>query len=309
MARRYFAGSQDANEEYYLLSRDERAKLQAPFIDWRLYADWNALMVSALLQASVVLDEPMHAELAQRIWRTLVSRCVNADGSVTHSLVQKDDTMQPSVLRGQLGDQAALTRATLDMAQHVPHLRDECLAVARNVLAFTMTNLISSDGGFYDSPANPAAKGMLRTRIQPIFDNCTMADALLTMSYMEDDDEAATRLRELAYQTLAAYGDEYKRYREHGAPYALAVLRATQEPDEIVLVGDVDGIDDAWIRAAHAAYSPWRIVRVLHPVRDADVIAQRGYPVSRAPVAFVCKGTVCSSPIYSAEQLAIGNLQ
>ena len=300
----YFAGSQDADEEYSVLSRDERAKLTAPFIDWRLYVDWNALMVSALLQASVVLDEPQHADLAKRIWRTLVARCVNADGSVTHSLVECEGAMQPTALRGQLGDQAVLAKASLDMAQYAPDMRDECFAVARSTLAFAMTQLSAPGGGFYDSLANPDAKGMLRTRIQPIFDNCTMADALLTMSYLDDDN--ASRLRELAQQTLAAFIDEYPRYREHGAPYALAALRATQEPDETVIVADVGdhtGSPLRFIHAAHAAYSPWRIVRALDKQRDAEVIAQRGYPVSRTPVAFVCKGTSCSAPIYEAEKL------
>jgi hypothetical protein len=297
----YFAGSQDADEEYYLLSRDERAKLKAPFIDWRVYADWNALMVSALLQAGVVLDQPGYMSLAERIWRTLVAHCVNADGSVAHSLLA-DGSVAPSALRGQLGDQAALAKASLDLAQYDPALTDEALSVARRVLAFALRELVAVDGGFYDSPANPDAKGMLRVRIKPIFDNCAMAEALLTMSYLEDG-ETAMRSRELALQTLTAFSEDYQRYREHGSPYALAVMRATQLPDEIMIVGEAAQAAP-FVRAANAVYSPWRIVRVLHPLRDAAFIAERGYPVSRLPVAFVCKGTSCSAPITSPSDLA-----
>jgi uncharacterized protein YyaL (SSP411 family) len=298
----YFAGSQDADEDYYLLSRDERAKLTAPFIDWRLYTDWNALMVSALLQASVVLDEPSFAELALRMWRALVSRCLNDDGSAAHSLILRDGAMHPTPLRGQLGDLAALANASLDLAQHLPVHAAECLSVARKVLAFAAANLAAPEGGFYDAPANPQAKGMLRLRLQPIFDNCTVAEALLKMSYLEDGD-AALAMRQLAHNTLAVFLDEYPRYREHASPYALAVMRATQEPDEIVIVAHVDAAAP-FVQAAHAQYSPWRIVRVLDLARDRAVIAQRGYPVTRTPVAFVCKGTVCSAPIYEAEALA-----
>jgi hypothetical protein len=297
----YFAGSQDADEEYYVLSRDERAKLKAPFIDWRVYADWNALMVSALLQASVVLDQPGYASLAERVWRTLVARCVGDDGRVTHSLLA-DGSVAPSVLRGQLGDQAALAKASLDLAQHAPTLADEALSVARRVLAFALRELVAEDGGFYDSPTNPDAKGMLRVRIKPIFDNCAMAEALLAMSYLEDN-ETAQPSHDLALQTLAAFGEEYKRYREHGSPYALAVLRATQLPDEIMIVGSGEQAAP-FVRAAHQTYSPWRIVRALDPHRDAAFIAERGYPVSRLPVAFVCKGTSCSAPIVSPSDLA-----
>jgi uncharacterized protein YyaL (SSP411 family) len=294
----YFAGSQDADEEYYLLSREERARLPAPFIDWRLYADWNALIVSALLQASVVLDQQEHADLAVRVWRTLVGRCLNEDGSVTHSLVSRDGAMAHASLRGQLGDQAALARATLDIAQHRPELMGDALAVVRRVVDFAVRALLSPEGSFYDSPADPNAQGMLRVRIQPIFDNCAMAEALLAMSHLADEAD----WRRLARSALSAFDGEYKRYREHAGPYALAVMRAEQPPDEVMIVGRAD---DAlpFVRAAHAAYSPWRIVRALDPERDAGFILQRGYPIARLPVAFLCRGATCSAPIYDPQQL------
>ncbi|MFN4293437.1 MAG: thioredoxin domain-containing protein [Thermoflexales bacterium] len=294
----YFAGSQDADETYYLLSREERAQLPAPFIDWRLYADWNALMLSALLQADIVLGEPAHGDLAARIWRTLVNRCVNDDGSVVHSLISKDGAMVHASLRGQLGDQAALARAGLDLAQHRPELAADALAVVRRVMTFAMRELRAPEGNFYDGPADPNAQGMLRVRIQPIFDNCTLAEAMLAMSYLADETDG----RQAALAALAAFGDEYRRYREHAAPYALAVMRAAQPPDEIMIVGRGDEVSP-FVRAAHAAYSPWRIVRVLDPDRDAAVIAQRGYPTARLPVAFLCRGTSCSAPIYAPDDL------
>ena len=66
-------------------SLTERAEKTPPFIDWRLYADWNALMVMALLEASVALDDKKYASLARKVLATLDALCVNADGSVTHS--------------------------------------------------------------------------------------------------------------------------------------------------------------------------------------------------------------------------------
>jgi uncharacterized protein YyaL (SSP411 family) len=200
-----------------------------------------------------------------------------------------------------LGDQAALAKASLDLAQHDPAMTSEAMSVTRRVVGFALRELVAEDSGFYDSPANPDAKGMLRVRIKPIFDNCAIAEALLSMSYLEDG-ETAPQLRELALRTLATFSEEYKRYREHGAPFALAVLRATQEPDEIMIVGADD--DPTWPRAGFAAYSPWRIVRSLNPQRDAAFIRERGYPVNKLPVAFVCRGTSCSAPIFFSSALA-----
>ncbi len=295
----YFAGSQDADEDYYMLSRAERAQVQPPFIDWRLYADWNALMVSALLQLDVLFERAGYAELAIRTWRTLIERCVGPDGSVVHSLLPREGGFTRGSLSGQLGDQATLTKACLDMAQHQPALAGEALAIARRLTDFAMQALRAPEGGFYDTPADPNAQGMLRVRIQPIFDNCTMAEALMTLRYLTDEPAWG----QVAQAALAAFAHEYKRYREHAAPYALAAMRATALPDEVVIVGQ-DASVIPFVRAAHAQYAPWRIVRVLHPDHDADVIQQRGYPTARLPVAFVCRGTTCSAPIYEPHQLS-----
>ncbi|MCS7325632.1 MAG: DUF255 domain-containing protein [Thermoflexales bacterium] len=295
----YFAGSQDADEHYYMLSRVERAQHAPPFIDWRLYTDWNALMVSALLEVSVVLERPALAELALRVWRTLARMCVQEDGCVVHSLIPAEATFSPATLRGLLGDQAALAKASLDLAQHLPELRAEALSLAERVLRFAVQHLRAPNGAFCDTPANENSKGLLRVRIQPITDNSTIAEALLTLSFLAD----APEWREMARQALAVFAEEYRRYREHAAAYALAVWRAAHLPDEIAIVADSDETLARWARAAHLPYAPWRVVHLLHAERDASHIAARGYPVQRRPVAFRCKGTTCSAPIFDPEAL------
>lgn len=298
----YFAGSQDADEEYYALARSERAGKSAPFIDWRLYADWNALMVPALLDAAVVLGRPTYADLARKVLATIDALCVGADGGVTHSITFGPGEPSASALRGALGDQAAVAAAHLALAQHSvsPDERGAVIAQARHVLDFARRALAAPGGGFYDRPDDPSALGMLKVRIKTMADNAAMADALLALSALDDDGPA----RAEAVAALGAFAGEYARFREHGAPYGLAVMRATMgEPTEIVIVGE--GAQAAeFLAAAHTPYAPWRVVRVLHPIHDADYIAGRGYPLSRTPAAFVCRGMTCSAPIYDAGQLA-----
>ena len=320
----YFAGSQDADEDYYVLSQSERAALQAPFIDWRLYADWNSLMVSTLFLAADVLADPRYAALAERVLNTLVRLCINEDGSVTHSITVDESAglqamVKPSPLKGQLGDQAALAKACIEQ-----QLRGETearlygqsrVALAELLVGYVLGELTAPEGGFYDSPLNPEALGMLKVRLRPIFDNAAMADVLLVLGKIGEmadvrgqtsegsNLQPATNYQQLASQTLATFTTEYTRYGEHGSPYALAALRATSEPTEVMIVAT--GQDAAaFVQAAHASYSPWRIVRVLDPKHDAALIQARGYPVDTLPVAFVCRGTACSAPVYEAAQLA-----
>ena len=293
----YFFGSQDADEHYYTLSKIERAQLQAPYIDRRLYADWNALMTSALLQAADVLERPELAELAGRVWRTLLTLCVDADGSVTHSIEFITGRAQRGALRGQLGDQAALARAALDLAQHDHANHGAHMTSASVLIEYAERALAAPEGGFHDARDGDVKHGLLRVRLRPIFDNCAMAEAMLIHDALVG--VGTTR----AARVLASFSDEYGRYREHGGPYALAVIKALREPEELVIVGAMEATQ-AFVKAAQQRFSAWRIIRVLDPQRDAEQIAARGYPTARLPAAFVCRGTTCSAPIFEPSQIA-----
>ena len=293
----YFAGSQDADENYYALSMTERATLTAPFIDWRMYADWNALMVPALILAAHVLQEPRYATCARKVLDTITRLCLNPDGSITHAVNFQAGKPVPASLLGMLGDQASVALALLSCGEH---------AVAERVLAFAQNTLAAPDGGYYDHPVDPAAHGMLRVRLKPIFDNAHMAEALLHAHYLGDAG-LATHVNN-AKTALAAFTDEYVRYREHGAAYALACMHATTEPTELIVVGQ--GVGVAALEAAgYGGYDAWRFVRVVDPVRDATWIATRGYPVTRLPAAFICHGTTCSAPIYDPALLYVAEMK
>jgi uncharacterized protein YyaL (SSP411 family) len=205
-----------------------------------------------------------------------------------------------------LGDQAALAMAHLMLAQHSgsPQERRAVLTQAQRVMGFARRELAAPDGGFYDRPADPSAKGLLGTRIKPLQDNAHMAQAFVLAHYLTASAASAgsaTDVRE-AIRTLSAVAKDYPRYGEHAAGFAQAVMQATLEPTEIVIVGE--GFEAAaFAKSALKPYSSWRVVRILDPDNDADEIRARGYPIHKIPVAFVCRGTACSAPIYEAEEL------
>ncbi len=81
-----FGGSQDADESYYGLGAEERAKLAKPFVDPTVYVDWNALAARALLRAAPLLRRP---ELVARALELLDYLWAHArrDGAMAHYLV------------------------------------------------------------------------------------------------------------------------------------------------------------------------------------------------------------------------------
>src|SRR2546425_7969765 len=107
-----FYGSQDADEEYYKLSKNEREKSKAPSIDRTLYANYNSLFVSSFLLASVILD---NAELAGFALKSLDG--VLARFSLTEGVAHfwGVDAIGP---RGLLVDHATLLNDLLDAYEY-----------------------------------------------------------------------------------------------------------------------------------------------------------------------------------------------
>ena len=73
--RGYFYGSQDADEEFYKLSKEGRERAEEPYIDRTCYTSWNAMMISAYLEASWTLDRPDLRDAALKALDFLWTEC------------------------------------------------------------------------------------------------------------------------------------------------------------------------------------------------------------------------------------------
>ena len=107
-----FRGSRDADAEYYQLDKNARARREAPRLDPTIYANANAMAVSALLKAAVTLDRPELRDHAMRALTFVLENLVQRDAGVFHYW---DGTYH---LPGMLADQAYLIRALVDASQH-----------------------------------------------------------------------------------------------------------------------------------------------------------------------------------------------
>src|SRR3972149_5892991 len=73
--RGFFYGSQDANEEFYKLSAFEREGSEEPSVDRTCYTSWNAMMISAYLEASWTHERPDLCDAAVQALDFLWSEC------------------------------------------------------------------------------------------------------------------------------------------------------------------------------------------------------------------------------------------
>jgi uncharacterized protein YyaL (SSP411 family) len=266
-----FRGSQDADPGYaHVTTREGRLRYGAPACDPTIFANWNAMACSALFKASSVLQNPSHGERALGTLSFLIEKLWDERAGMYHYW---DGGYH---LPGMLSDQAYTLRALVDAVQHTSS--NHFLGVARSLAATTLENLHSSSGAFYDTRYDPGARGSLRQRNCSILENAVLAEALLRLSHLTGEDDYADTARE----TLAAFANEFKRYGHYVAGYARAVDYVLNPPVHVTIVGNPLAEDTKTLRqAALTPYIASRVVQVIDPSEDAEMLKSLGLPAPR----------------------------
>jgi uncharacterized protein YyaL (SSP411 family) len=281
-----FYGSQDADEDFYRLTDEERQRREAPCVDRRAYAGWCALAASAYLDASWTLGRP---ELASRATRAL-DFVWERMWSPERGLARSWSVGGPGIF-GVFADHAAFARALLD-AYEVTGEREH-LDRAQHVVAFMRDRFEDAErGGFWDAAPEGERLGRLDLGQKQIGDNATAAGVLLRLARFLRDDG----IHDAARRTLAYFAGHQQALGIFAAGYALAVDCVLQPGPDIAIVATGDG--GARLRAAALrAGEPGRGVQTLDPQRDADLLERAALPRSPMPAAYVCFGRVCSRPV------------
>jgi len=289
-----FYGSQDADEEYYQLSKAERLKTKPPFVDKRIYTNWNAMMISAYLDASFILADPLPREFALRSLDRLLLLNFKRNEGMYHFHDGKPQ------LQNQLGDQIQTT-STLCRAFECTGER-KYLKTAAELMNLTVTKLHDPEfGGFFDTVVDPNAPGFLSKPTKPVEENSAAARVLTKLHHLTGDQS----YRMHAEDTLKRFADSYLSFGFSSAEYALAVDTFLNEPSMIQIVGSPDRPQTKGLLAeANRVYEPRKIVQIYDPREDAKEIEARGYSAADTPTAYICVGRACTAPITEPKQIA-----
>jgi uncharacterized protein len=304
-----FGGSQDADETYYSLGAEERAKLAQPFVDPTVYVDWNALTARALLQAAPLLRRPeliaQALELLDYLWAH-----ARRDGAMAHYLVAAQGAAQDS--GGQAADDAPLQ---LIPGPGAPLLADQAAMIGALLDAYQVTGervwleraleladwacerLRAPDGRLLDRLALPGqSAGLLSHPVPALEDDAAIADALLRLAEFTDEEPCRGR----GLDILAAWAPQYAKYGVAAASYGAALLRYLERPDHLIVLGSrADPATQRLHAAALTAPQPLRTVQLLDPADPADAarIARADLGDAATPAVYVCRGTACFAPI------------
>jgi uncharacterized protein YyaL (SSP411 family) len=297
-----------------------RGARPAPFIDATLYVAWNALYVSAYLDAAAVLGGEKGAACRAFALKTL-DRIVAEAWSDSRGFAHR---IGGARLDGSLDDQVFAGLALLDAYEAT--LDRKYFDAARCAVDFAIAEYFDLEGGgFFDRASGAAPMGGLEVRRKPLQDSPTPganSSAAILLDRLDGYTAGAVpaparesgtssspgndaHYRDLAEMTLEAFAGIAPQFGLHAASYGLAALLHARQPFEVVITGNGNDPQAAALeQAANSVYRFAKAVLRVTPERLASGNAlapalAETLPHLRADIAqaLVCVGTTCRPPV------------
>jgi uncharacterized protein len=309
-------------DEFQRLLAASRAKLQTaratrptPFIDRTLYTGWNAMAVTAYLEAGRVLRNPAAIEFALLTLRRLLADAWSGADMLQHVIAyaDQDRAPRPQRISGTLDDYAFTVHASLDawFASGRMEFYNAATVLADAMIAKFYDR---TAGAFYDTAeaGSETALGVLTARRKPLQDsptpagNPTAASALLRLEALS----GRAQYREIAEDTLASFAGIVEHFGLYAGSYGLALERLLLDPVQVVIVGSGPEAErfEALAVARYAVnksvmrVGPFRVVPGGIPEALTETLLN--IPQQKAAVwAIVCRGRTCLPPITDGEEL------
>jgi uncharacterized protein YyaL (SSP411 family) len=290
-----------------------RLKRPSPFVDKTVYVAWNAMCISAYLEAARALELPEARGFALKsLDRVLRVAWQGRRRGLAHVVAYGDAASAKERVAGVLDDYVCLGHAALDGWESTGEPRYYAAAV--ELTETLVARFFDVQGGAFFDTERPGEGerrlGALTSRRKPLQDSPTPAGNPMAAMLLMRLSELSGRLdyAEKAQETMETFAGVVEHFGLYAATYALALQRMVREPAQVCVLGA--GAEAAALeRAALAPYavnkSVVRLARVeaeaLPPVLAATLPR---LPKAEGAVAVVCSGHSCQPPVSSAHELA-----
>ena len=293
----------------------ERLRRPTPFVDKTIYVNWNAMCVSAYLQAAQVLGLDDARKFALRSLDRILSQAWDEQRGLSHVIAYADPHAEKRFIRGMLDDYAFTASACLDAYEITGAISYFNFAVD---IAEQMIARFSdpAGGGFFDTEASLEEKlqlGALSTRRKPFQDSPTPAGnpaaalALLRLHAYTND----ARYGELAARTLEVFAGAAEQFGIYAGTYGMAATWLSRPHTQVVVIGE----DEHAAALLRAAIAPFAVNKSVVHLTDSEAVAQNLPPVlaetipnlpalrEKKSVAIVCTNFACQPPVSDPEEL------
>jgi len=294
-----------------------RAQRPTPFIDRTLYTGWNAMAVTAYLEAARVLRAESPRAFALLTLNRLLSEAWDGADSLQHVIAYGESDMEAPAekVSGTLDDYAMTVHACIDGWVASGEMRFYQAAVKLGD-AMIAKFYDRTAGAFFDTAVQPDGSiplGALSARRKPLQDsptpagNPTAASALLRLEGLS----GRKQYREIAEDTLDSFAGIVEHFGLYAGSYGLALERLLVDPMQVVIVGDGPEADKLETLAT-ARFSvnktvvrlaPQHLVAGELPEALAETVLQVPRPEGKPAWALVCRGRTCMPPVTDVEAL------
>jgi uncharacterized protein len=295
-----FYSSQDADEDYYKSPRSVRKKIGKPYIDKTIFTDLNAMMITSLLRAAVVLNNKEYKEHALATLQYLIKNNTNKSilaAGMSHFTISEKDKNNNSDLvthTGLLVDQVYTLRALIDAFEVTQDLN--YLQQAEELFQHIKTNFHDEkDKAFYDKTIQEEDIGYLQFKDKPLIDNSVLADCLVKLHILASKEE----YKKYAEGILKAFNEDYSHQGFNAASYALA-LEHFLFPIKITIVAKEFEQVKTLLNLTSSMFEPRKSIKVLTNKKE---IEKEGYELQNTPTIYLCYGVICSRPLKSFEEM------
>ena len=294
------------------------ARLQrpTPYVDKTVYAGWNALCISAYLEAAKVLKLRDAEHFALRSLDRLLAEGWRPENGLLHVLAYSDAHAQRREIPGVLDDYAFTVIACLDAYEDTADL--SYFNFAKRIKDAMVERFFDPvSGGFFDTgkpTADEKILGVLGSRRKPFQDsptpagNSVAAIALLRLHAYTND----PGLRDKAEQTIEIIAGLAGQYGLFAATYGIAAVHLLHPHTQVVIVGN-DELAGRLYDAAIASYAANKTVLKLEaskavpqnlPPALAETIPQLSGIKEGKTFAVICSGFACQPPVSDPDEIA-----
>lgn len=319
-----------SREEVEMLIDSARRKMYAarlqrpiPFVDKTVYTNWNALCISAYLNAARVLgsadagvaDSSMERakHFGLRSLDRLLSEAWKPDRGLMHVIAYSDEKATRRDVPGVLDDYAYTVLACLDAYESTADMTYYRFA---QKIADAMIDKFCdhTSGGFFDSEfSETESVGALAARRKPFQDAPTPAGdpsaalALLRLHALSGDN----RYRDIAQDTLEVFAGVAEQFGIYAGTYGIASVWLARPHLQVVIVGQGGTAEELYA----AAVRPFALNKTVVHVSDNEAVAANLPPALAETVPYVpgvkegkqlailCSNFTCQPPIEDPEQL------
>jgi len=306
-----------------------RLKRPTPYVDKTVYVSWNALCVSAYLEAARVLSLDDARHFALRSLDRILAEAWKPESGLKHVVAYSDPQAKHRDVAGLLDDYAFTTIACLDAYETTAAL--SYFNFARRIGDRMIERFYDQEsGGFFDvetvkdphlpkegrsGAPRPLEIGALSARRKPFQDtptpagNSAAAIALLRLHAYTHDES----YREKARQTLEVFAGMAEQYGIFAGTYGIAASLFSTPYTQVVVVGSGEQAD----RLYAAAVAPFALCKSAVWIPGENQATPQNLPPALAEtipnlpemkagqaLAVVCSNFTCQPAVRDPRQLS-----